>query len=284
MLTTYRLRWLWLLALPPLWALLSGSAFVSCSVNGGGDGGDDGDFNHAPRTENSYLVTRVNTLLTGFLQAEDRDGDSLTFRIVDGPTLGFIDSFNSNNGRFTYISNSTGVDRFIFVADDGRAVSNTAAVTITVNLDSTALQPAPEAKAASQPPPWAEAQPDAPTVDPFNIDHWLKYVPDRGVSHSGDAGASWTLTPLDPALLRDGAEAIVAGNGFVADLIYLAVNRAGGGYRLLRSVDGGRQWLLIGFDPAARIAALTSGPMRADGGVMVYARLDGQIGQLLDYP
>ncbi len=271
-------------ALLLLWLLLSGSAFISCSSGGGGD--NDGSFNYAPIAANSYLVTRVNVAVSSLLRAEDRNGDPLTFRIISGPSLGSIDYFDPYSGRFSYISYSSGTDSFTFIASDGGAVSNVAVVTITVNRISTALQPLRPEEA---PPPgltWVEASTQAPTVDPFNTAHWLKYARNQGILHSPDQGATWTVTPLDPALLQDSVDGVIAYHGLTPNLAYLAINTSSAGYRLLRSIDGGATWVLIGQDPSTRIAALTATALLADGSIVVYARLQGQPGlyRLSDYP
>ena len=63
----------------------------------------------------------------------DGDGDALSTRIVAPPTHGTLDWFA--NGTFKYVpaANYHGSDSFTYVANDGRADSNTATVTITIS-------------------------------------------------------------------------------------------------------------------------------------------------------
>ena len=63
----------------------------------------------------------------------DADGNPLTAALVTGPANGTL-SFNAN-GTFAYTPNANfhGKDSFTYRASDGKAVSNTATVTITVN-------------------------------------------------------------------------------------------------------------------------------------------------------
>jgi hypothetical protein len=109
-----------------LWGLLTGGAVIVCST---GDGSLD---NRAPvARDDDYSVPAGMTLL-GSARATDPDGDPLSFRVVSGPTLGRLQSFNSATGAFRYVSDTSGSDSFEFRASDGRRDSNTGRVRIDV--------------------------------------------------------------------------------------------------------------------------------------------------------
>ncbi|MGD0795108.1 MAG: cadherin-like domain-containing protein, partial [Dehalococcoidales bacterium] len=102
--------------------------------------------NHAPVAVNDAYTTSQNTALTvaakGVLSNDtDADGDSLTAVKVSDPSHGTL-TLNSN-GSFTYTPTTgyTGSDSFTYKANDGKADSNTATVTITI----TAVNHAPVA-------------------------------------------------------------------------------------------------------------------------------------------
>jgi len=63
----------------------------------------------------------------------DADGDALQVTLMSGPTSGTLTL--SANGAFTYkpAANYSGLDSFTYKAYDGRAYSNVATVSITVN-------------------------------------------------------------------------------------------------------------------------------------------------------
>ncbi len=114
-----------------IWFAITGSTVVHCS-SGSGDGLLlPGNPNRAPIAEDSNIVAVVDELSSGFMQARDDDGDELTYSIVTGPRLGSV-THNSSTGAFLYIGNAPGSDSFSFRANDGKADSNTATVSITV--------------------------------------------------------------------------------------------------------------------------------------------------------
>jgi VCBS repeat-containing protein len=94
--------------------------------------------NHAPVAVIDTYSTNEDTALTmaasGVLVNDtDADGDTLTAALVNGVAHGAL-TLNSN-GSFTYTpaANFNGSDSFTYRAYDGKAYSNTATVTITVN-------------------------------------------------------------------------------------------------------------------------------------------------------
>jgi len=94
--------------------------------------------NRAPVALNDSYATSENVTLNiaapGVLTNDsDPDGDSLTAILVSGPTHGTL-TLNSN-GSFTYTPNGNynGPDSFTYKANDGKADSNVATVSIAVN-------------------------------------------------------------------------------------------------------------------------------------------------------
>lgn len=267
-----------------LWFLLSGSVFFSCS-SGGGD--DDFDYpdNYTPVALNSYLVTSVSSSLQAFLQATDRNGDALRYSLVINPSLGYLQYFNPNTGEFTYLSSTPGQDSFSFIASDYRSSSNIATVSITINRTAFKWEATSETPAQPLQQNTVESESGLLAIDPFNPNRQLAYAQDQGLQFSLDGGRSWTAVDLS-AFYTGGGAAAIAFNPAVADLVYLGINLQTGGHRLLRSTDGGNSWRPIGDNPDRSLSALSAGPLQADGGVTLYARLDdsGQWFRAIDYP
>jgi VCBS repeat-containing protein len=99
----------------------------------------DGGTNNAPvALNNTYSTdedTALNVATPGVLGNDtDADGDPLTAIKVSNPSHGWV-TLNSN-GSFTYTptTNYNGSDFFTYRANDGQANSNTATVTITINV------------------------------------------------------------------------------------------------------------------------------------------------------
>lgn len=92
-----------------------------------------GAANHAPIAADMELSAAKNGSKELFLSATDRDGDQLTFRLVDAPQHGRIGG-DPTTGDITYKpdNNFSGTDSFTFVANDGQLDSNIASVSIQV--------------------------------------------------------------------------------------------------------------------------------------------------------
>ena len=90
--------------------------------------------NQPPVAGNGALTTVQNTPATGKLTATDANGDPLTYQVVSAAKLGSV-ALNAATGSFTYTpnANSSGADTFTFKANDGKADSNVASFTVTVN-------------------------------------------------------------------------------------------------------------------------------------------------------
>ncbi len=89
--------------------------------------------NQPPTASNLSLSTDENTPVTGQLQANDPDGDTLTFLMATNPTMGNVTI--GETGAFTYTPDQgqTGTDSFTFKVNDGTVDSQPATVTININ-------------------------------------------------------------------------------------------------------------------------------------------------------
>jgi len=89
--------------------------------------------NVAPVAQAMSFSTPNNTPVATNLIATDANGDALIYSLVTAPTKGSA-SLNANTGAITYTpdNSSTGTDEFFFKVNDGEALSNTAAVTVTL--------------------------------------------------------------------------------------------------------------------------------------------------------
>jgi len=90
--------------------------------------------NDAPVADDGVASTVEEAPVTIDLVANDIDDDPLTYLIVDGPANGSLGAVSGNQVTYTPNSNYTGPDSFTFKVNDGTDDSNTATVSITVNL------------------------------------------------------------------------------------------------------------------------------------------------------
>ena len=129
--------------------LVAAAALSGCG-GGGGGGGDDSTSspivptepaipppeptNAAPIASPSAISTDANIPTNGTLIAVDADGDQLTYSIVTNGSLGTAVITNLATGAFNYTprQDENGTDSFTFKANDGKADSNIAAVTVTI--------------------------------------------------------------------------------------------------------------------------------------------------------
>ena len=90
--------------------------------------------NHPPTVTDGTLATSENSPVSGQLQANDPDKDTLTYTIVGNGSLGTATITNAQTGAFTYTPNpsATGTDSFTFKATDGTLSSNTGTVSVTI--------------------------------------------------------------------------------------------------------------------------------------------------------
>ena len=89
--------------------------------------------NDAPVAESLSLSVDEDNTLSGSLSANDIDGDSLTYSLVNASTDGNV-TIDANTGAFTFTPNTnfTGEITFSYKVNDGSLDSNEATVTITV--------------------------------------------------------------------------------------------------------------------------------------------------------
>jgi hypothetical protein len=88
--------------------------------------------NSEPIARDTPVSAIEDTLLSGRFLAVDPDGDTLSYRIVQGPEHGTVSL--SSDGSFLYrpASNFNGLDSFQYMASDGQLESNEATVSLNV--------------------------------------------------------------------------------------------------------------------------------------------------------
>jgi hypothetical protein len=88
--------------------------------------------NTPPQAYDQSITLKEDTPAAITLLADDADGDSLTYSIVDSPSHGSV-FLLGNTVTYTPATDYYGDDSFTFKASDGQVDSNTAAVSLTVN-------------------------------------------------------------------------------------------------------------------------------------------------------
>jgi hypothetical protein len=90
--------------------------------------------NDCPTARDENVTLDEDQPLTGELDAEDINNDTLIYTIVASPTHGQISGFDPLTGDYTYTPNPNyyGEDTFTFHASDGVCESNTATFAITI--------------------------------------------------------------------------------------------------------------------------------------------------------
>ena len=134
-------------------ALTSGTATVTITVN---------PVNDPPTADDQNVTTTEDTAVSVTLTGNDIDGDTLTYNVTNGPSLGSLTGTGANR-TYTPNNGATGTDTFTYVTNDGTTNSTPATVTITINEIN-----------------------DPPTAD------------DQTVSTDEDTAVSITLTGSDP--------------------------------------------------------------------------------------
>jgi len=91
--------------------------------------------NDTPMPEDLTCNTRINVPFTGTIQANDVDGDELTYTISGHPEKGTVKLVNTSTGTFTYepFEEDYGWDAFLFVASDGIKTSGEGHVSIKIH-------------------------------------------------------------------------------------------------------------------------------------------------------
>jgi len=88
--------------------------------------------NDLPVAQGQSVTTAEDTAVSITLTATDVDGDPLAYAVVAGPSHGALGG-TAPNLIYTPAANYNGPDSFTFKANDGKADSNVATVSITVN-------------------------------------------------------------------------------------------------------------------------------------------------------
>jgi hypothetical protein len=91
--------------------------------------------NNIPKAEGQNVITDENQPVNIQLSASDKDNDGLSGTYVSTPLHGQLSKIDLTNGKVTYTpdTNFIGKDSFAFKVNDGKADSNIATVSITVN-------------------------------------------------------------------------------------------------------------------------------------------------------
>src|SRR5215207_2622744 len=87
-----------------------------------------------PIAQDGSVTTSENKQLNIKLNANDADGDNLSFTIVDDPSNGQLGNVNPSTNTVTYTPDEdySGEDNFTFIVNDGTSDSKEATVSITV--------------------------------------------------------------------------------------------------------------------------------------------------------
>src|ERR687898_151642 len=95
--------------------------------------------NTEPVAQDDSITTAQNQQLNIKLNANDADGDDLSFTIVDDPYNGQLGNVNPSTNTVTYTPDEdySGEDNFTFIVNDGTIDSNEATVSITVEEQQT---------------------------------------------------------------------------------------------------------------------------------------------------
>src|SRR5918994_1013677 len=95
--------------------------------------------NTEPVAQDDSITTAQNQQLNIKLNANDADGDDLSFTIVDDPYNGQLGNVNPSTNTVTYTPDEdySGEDNFTFIVNDGTIDSNEATVSITVEEEQT---------------------------------------------------------------------------------------------------------------------------------------------------
>jgi uncharacterized protein len=90
-------------------------------------------FNSAPVAQNASASGDEDSDINGTLNVTDRNGDVLTYSLVNGPANGAVTINASGNYIYTPNANFNGADSFTYRANDGVTNSTTATISLTVN-------------------------------------------------------------------------------------------------------------------------------------------------------
>ena len=127
--------------------VLASSLLILTACGGGGSsssGTGTGTTNTAPVVGNVTATAKKDASTAIKLQGTDADGDSLSYSVVKSPTSGKV-TISGSTATYTPTSGYSGSDSFTYKANDGKADSGTATVSLTV----TTVNSAPVATAVT---------------------------------------------------------------------------------------------------------------------------------------
>ena len=104
---------------------------ITCYTCHFGPNGSDRNPNHAPTVRDAAVSTADGTPIPVALFASDRDGDTLTLRIVSQPANGTA-GLSGSTATYYPDAGFTGADSFTFAASDGYTDSNLGTVSVAV--------------------------------------------------------------------------------------------------------------------------------------------------------
>src|SRR5262249_4899973 len=236
------------------------------------------------------VTTNEDTAASGQVIASDIDGDSLTYSLVTGPAHGTLE-FNAD-GSFNYTpdANYNGSDALTYEANDGRATSTTAHVTITVTPVND-LPVAMDDSYQTAEDTGVTGQAIASDIDGdgltyslvtgpafgtlvFNADGSFTYTPDANYSgpdrftftaNDGSADSNAATVTLTVTAVNDAP--VLTGGAVLAEIPEASSNPPGGS---VSSLFGGMFSDADAGDTLAGIA-ITSNPQNADQGVWQYS-------------
>ena len=109
--------------------------------------------NTEPIAQDDSITTAQNQQLNIKLNANDADGDDLSFTIVDDPSNGQLGNVNPSTNTVTYTPDEdySGEDNFTFIVNDGTIDSNEATVSIKVEEEQQTEQAQQEEDEAQTP-------------------------------------------------------------------------------------------------------------------------------------
>ncbi len=119
----------------------SGKTLITLTVNDGTNSIERtfevlvDSVNDRPTASPGHFSTDEDTPVSGQLEGVDRDGDQLTYEIVDLPKVGTAAVSDPQTGAFTYTpnANANGIDSFSFKTFDGIEHSLPAVISLTIN-------------------------------------------------------------------------------------------------------------------------------------------------------
>ncbi len=114
-----------------LFPLIAGIAFMFTGCGGGG-GTPTAPTNHAPTAYSQSIAIEEGQSKTITLNGNDIDGDTLTYSVSTNPSHGTLTG-TAPNLTYTAATGYQGSDSFQFVANDGKADSTAASISITIS-------------------------------------------------------------------------------------------------------------------------------------------------------